>query len=192
VTVDVIHRFRLAEALQIGGRGEDMEVHGEELALDQVRLGRGAQPDRDIRLPHGHVEFAVVEDEFKPDSRMNVYELVDARRKPCRAKAYRGRDAQHARRLPARIDELGAHLVELVHDVARRAHQQLALLGEDQPAGVTMEQRRAELSFQRADLPAYRRLAHVQRLAGARERARGGGRVENPELVPIHRFSPGA
>ena len=40
--------------------------------------------------------------------------------------------------------------------------------------------------FEGADLPADRRLAHVQPLAGMGERAGLGGGVENPQLVPVH------
>ena len=58
VLVDVVGRLRLAEALDVGGRGVDVEMHGEELALDQVGLRRRAQPDRDVGLAHGDVELA--------------------------------------------------------------------------------------------------------------------------------------
>ena len=40
VIVDVVGRVRLAEALQVGGRGVDVEVDGEELALHEVGLRR--------------------------------------------------------------------------------------------------------------------------------------------------------
>ena len=51
--------------------------------------------------------------------------------------------------------QLGEHL-------ARGAVQQLALLGQDQAAGVAVEQRHAEAFLERADLAADRRLAEVR------------------------------
>ena len=62
----------------------------------------------------------------------------------------------------------------------------LALFGEDQAAGVAVEEGDAEVLLQGADLPAHRRLAHVELLAGMGEGAGLGGGVEDPELVPVH------
>src|SRR5437879_10798569 len=50
-----------------------------------------------------------------------------------------------------------------------------------------VEQRYAEAFLERADLPADRGLAQVERLAGMGEAARLGDRVKNPQLVPVHR-----
>ena len=66
------------------------------------------------------------------------------------------------------------------------AHQELALLGRNQAAGVAVEEGRSELLLERAHLPADRGLAHVERLAGPRERARLRGGVKDPQLVPVH------
>src|SRR5215469_1851830 len=52
---------------------------------------------------------------------------------------------------------------------------------------MTMEEGYREAFLERADLPAHRGLAEVQRLAGMREAARFRHAVEDPELVPIHR-----
>ena len=76
---------------------------------------------------------------------------------------------------------------QLGEDLARGAKQQLALLGQDQAARMAVEQRHAEAFLERADLPADRRLAEIQRLAGMGEAARLGDRVKDPQLVPIHR-----
>ena len=177
--------FGSPKRFEIVGRRVDVEVQREKPALDQVRLRRRAQADRDVGLAHGDVELRIVEDQLKLDARIEVDELVDARGEPGRADADRRRDAQRAGRLAARIDELRAHVLELQDDVARRAHQKLAFLGQDQAARVAVEERRAELLFERAHLTAHRRLAHVEQLAGARERAFLGGGVEDAQLVPV-------
>ena len=75
---------------------------------------------------------------------------------------------------------------ELGEDLARRAVEQLALLGQDQSARVAVEQRHAQALLERADLAAHRRLAEIQRLAGMGEAAGLGDGMEDPQLVPIH------
>ena len=52
---------------------------------------------------------------------------------------------------------------------------------------MAMEQWNIQFAFERADLPAYRRLAQAQRIAGMGETARFGRQIEDPDLVPIHR-----
>ena len=61
--------LRLAEALEIGRRGVDVDVHREEAPLDQVGLHRLAEADGDVGLAHGEVEFLVVEDQLQVDGR---------------------------------------------------------------------------------------------------------------------------
>ena len=68
----------------------------------------------------------------------------------------------------------------------RRAVEHLALFGEDQAAGVTVKQRYAQVRLKRADLPAHRRLAEAQFLAGMGEAARVGNRMKYPQFVPVH------
>ena len=55
---------RRAEALEIFGRRVGVEMHREQLALDQVGLGRLAQPDRDVRLAHREIELLVGGDQL--------------------------------------------------------------------------------------------------------------------------------
>ena len=55
-----------------------MVVDGEQAPLDQVRLNRTPQPDRQIGLSHGKVEIVVGEDQLNVDLRVEVEELCDA------------------------------------------------------------------------------------------------------------------
>ena len=64
--------------------------------------------------------------------------------------------------------------------------EQLALFGEDEAAGMAVEQRYAEILLEGADLTADGGLAHVQRVAGVGETPGMGGGMEYSELVPIH------
>ena len=60
------------------------------------------------------------------------------------------------------------------------------LLTSLRDAGMTLEQRRGNLFFQRADLPAHRRLAQGKHLARMGETSRRRHGVEDAKLVPIH------
>ena len=99
-------------------------------------------------------------------------------------------DLEPARGLVLVGAQLRLGRVDLGGHVARGAIEQLALLGQDQAARMAVEQRDAQLLLERADLAADRRLAEIQRLARMGEAARLGDRVENPQLVPVHRPSP--
>ena len=68
--------------------------------------------------------------------------------------ADRRRDLEFAARALARLDEARARRLEPHAHVARGAEQQVALLGQDQAAGVAVEQRRLQFALERRDLPA--------------------------------------
>ncbi len=72
---------------------------------------------------------------------------------------------------------------------AHRAVEQLAFVGEGEAAGMALEQRRRDFLFQRADLPAHRRLAQGEHLAGMGEASRRCDGMKDAKLVPIH-FNP--
>ena len=67
--------------------------------------------------------------------------------------------------------------------------EQLALLGEDEPAGVAVEQRHAEFLFERRYLPRHRRLRQPQLFAGMGKTTGLGGGVKNLQFVPVHAHS---
>ena len=121
--VEFLERLRLAEALDVVLRGVDVEMDGEEAALDEVRLRRAAQPDGDVRLAHGEVEFLVREDELDAHVGIEVEELGDALRQPDRAEADGRRHLEFAGRPLARLDEAGAGRLEPHAHVARRPEQ---------------------------------------------------------------------
>ncbi len=73
------------------------------------------------------------------------------------------------------VGELGARGFELHEDFVRGAIEELALLGQDQAAGVPVKQRDRQLLLERADLPRHRRLRQPELLAGMREAAGLGG-----------------
>ncbi len=72
-------------------------------------------------------------------------EFRDARREPDRAEANRGGDAQFARRLFLRIHQAGLCGGQLGEHIMGGAVEHLALLGEDEAAGMAMEQRHVEI-----------------------------------------------
>ena len=164
-----------------------MEVHREQLALDEIGLRRLAQPDRHIGLAHGEVELFVGGQQRDVDVGIEIDEFAEPRRQPVDADARRRGHAQIAVRPLAAVGQFGARRFELHEHVVRGAIQQLALLGQDQAAGVAMKQRDRQLLFERADLARDRRLRQPELLAGMREAARLGGGVKYLQLVPVHR-----
>ena len=177
---------RRAEALQIFRRRAGMEVHREQLALDQVGLGRHPQPDRDVRFAHREIEFLLGGQQRDADVGIKFEEFAEPRCQPVHAKADGRLHLQLAMRLLARVGQLGARRLKLHEHFVRGAVEQLALFGQDQPARMTMEQRRAQLLFERAHLARHRRLRQPELLTRMGEAAGLRGGVKHFQLVPVH------
>ena len=62
-------------------------MHREQLALDKVWLRRLAQPDGDVGLAHGEVEFLVGGQQRDVDIGIEIAELAEPRREPMDAHA---------------------------------------------------------------------------------------------------------
>src|SRR5207237_1245402 len=87
-----------------------------------------------------------------PDLRIERGEFAEPWDQPVDADARRGGDLEIAARPLAAVGELGPRRLQLHEDVMRGPEQEVALLGEDQPAGVTMKQRHRQFLLERADL----------------------------------------
>ena len=81
-------------------------------------------------------------------------------------------------------------VLQALRHLARGAPEQFALLGENEAAGMPVEQRRAQFALERTDLAAYSRLAEAQPVASLSETSRFCNRVEDSDAVPIHRVPP--
>ena len=88
-------------------------------------------------------------------------------------------DLQRARRPVTRVGNLRLGHRELGRNLADRAIERLALFGQQQAAGMAVEQDRPEALLQRRDLAADRRLAELKSVAGAGEAAVLRDRLEN-------------
>ena len=153
---------------------------------DEIGLGRLAQPQCDIGLAHGEVQFVIGQDHDQFDIGIKLAEFRQARRQPGGAEAGIGGDFQQAMRLFTRIGQAQAGALQPHQHLLHRAKKHFALLGQQKPARMTMKQRSLEVIFQRRDLAADRRLAQVQRLTGMGEGPGGGRGVKNAQLVPVH------
>jgi len=118
-----------------------MKVHREQLALDQIGLRRLPQTNGDVGLAHGEVELLVGGQQRDVDFRIKLDEFAEPRRQPMDADARRRGHAQVAVRPLAAVGQLGARRFELHEHVVGGAIEQLALLGQDQAAGVAVKQR---------------------------------------------------
>src|SRR5215475_6042425 len=146
--VEFFVRPRGAESLEIIRRGVGMEMHGKQLALDQIRLGRLSQADGDISLAHRQIQLFVSGDQRDVDVWIKIQKFTEPRREPMYTDAGRSLYFKFAIwPLPA-VGELGAGGLELHKDFMRGPVQQFALLGEDQSTCVAMKQRNREFGFQ--------------------------------------------
>src|SRR6185437_8775912 len=93
---------------------------------------------------------------------IKVEKLADARGEPGRAERDRGGDLQRPFWPVLRFRQHRLGHGKLCEDLARGAIEQVALLGEDEAAGMAMKQRHGEAFLERADLPADRRLAQIE------------------------------
>jgi hypothetical protein len=141
VIVEILEGARRAEAFEIFGRSIDVEVHREQLALNEVRLGRLAQPDGDVGLAHGKVELLFGGQQRDAHFRIEVDELAEPRGEPVHADARRRGNAQIAVRPLAAVGQFGTRCFQLHEHVVRGTKQQLALFGEDQSARMAVKQR---------------------------------------------------
>src|SRR3984885_10976093 len=186
VRVEFVEGARRAETLDVFRRAIGVEAHREQLALDQVGLGRLAGADRDVGLAHRQVELLVGDDQRNPDLRIKGGEFAKPGDQPVDADAGRGRDLEIAARPLAAVGQFGARCLQLHEHAMGGAEQQVALLGENEAARVAMEQRHRQFLLQRADLPGNRRLRQTELLAGIGEAPTSRRGVKPLQFLPIH------
>ena len=145
---------------------------------------------------HGQVELALLE-QFEQRPRAGFAERQrrsrDAARKgrqrprqQVRADARRRADGQRALAQARQLLDLESRFVQALQHRARVRQERLAGLGQRHVALHAVEQRRAELGLQLADLLADRRLGDVQLLGRAGEVQMAAHRLEVGELMDFH------
>ena len=125
-------------------------MHGEQPAADEVGLHRLAQAQRDVGLAHADVEVVVGQQKLQLHLGKQFDELAEPRRQPVGAEHERGGHPQLAVRLFAAVDQPARTASSFSATSCTALEQRLALFGEDEAARVAMEQRRAEVLFERA------------------------------------------
>ena len=190
MAIELGRALRLAVCDQIVGRAVDVGMHRHQATLDQVGLGRTVQADRDVGLPHAEVHLAVGDDERERYLGIAVEELTQMRGEPERPDPDGSADPKEARRDVPALAQRRLHRRHALRELARRLEQDLALLGQHQAAGMTMEERRAQVLLERADLPADRRLAEAKAVGGTREAAGLGDGVKDANAIPVEHAGP--
>ena len=95
-------------------------------------------------------------------------------------------DTQFARRLGRGIGKQRLGGMQLGHHFDDGAVQQLALLGQHQAARMPVKQGDLQVAARAPKLAGSRPIGSCAALARVGEAARFGGRMKNPELVPVH------
>ena len=131
---ELIERMRMAMLAQIFGRGIEMIMHREEVPPDEVGLRGFAQTQGDIGFSHPKIKLLIGKNHFDLDVGIEFKERAKARRQPAHADPETGRDPQLTMRLFAAFVERHLGGIQLGHDLAHRAQEKLALLGQDEAA----------------------------------------------------------
>ena len=169
-----------------------MGVHRLQAPLHQVRLARRRQPQRDVGLAHAEIKLGVDHQQRDRDLRIAIHELLEMRDQPDGPQTDRGVDSQMPGGVVLGLAEARLDRRHPCRHLLRGLEQDLALLGQHQAARMAMEQGRADILLERADLAADRRLAEPQALGRTREAAGLGDAAEQTDAVPIQhpRASP--
>jgi hypothetical protein len=101
MVIEILVIARCAEALEIFGRRVGVEVHREQLALDQVGLRRQPQPDRNVGLAHREIELLLGREQGDADVGIEFEEFAEPRGQPMHAETDGGLHLQFAVRLLA-------------------------------------------------------------------------------------------
>src|SRR6267378_811282 len=184
--VEVLVITRRAEALEIFRRCVGVEMHREQLALNEVGLRRQPQANRNVGFAHRQIELELGRQQRDADVGIEFEEFAEPRRQPAYAEADGGLNLQFAVRLFAAVGQLGARRLQLHEHFMSGAVKHLALFGQDQPARVAVEEWSIQLLLQRADLTRYGRLREAELFTRMGEAASLRGGMKNLQLVPVH------
>ena len=88
MVIEILVAARRAEALEIFRRRVGVEVHGEQLALDQVGLRRQPQPDRNVGLAHREIELLLGGHQRDADVGIEFEEFAEPRGEPVHAEPW--------------------------------------------------------------------------------------------------------
>src|SRR5260370_3933329 len=142
--VEILMRMRRAHALEIFRGRKGVKVHREQLAPDQVGLGRLPQADGDVGLPHRKIKFLVGGDQGDANVRIELAELAKPRRQPMHPDADRGGDLEIAIRTLAAVGPFGARRFDLHEHFVGGTVEKIAMFGKYQAARRAVEQRNRE------------------------------------------------
>ena len=168
-----------------------MPLDRHQVALHKIGLFRRMHPNRHVRLAHCQIQLQIVQQQRNRHVGIHVEELVQPWREPDRAKRDSRGHLEASRRLLLALGQQRLGDRQLGEYLTHRAVQRLALLGQDQPTGVAVEQRHLQGFLERRDLPRYRRLAEIERVSRVGEAPGLRHGVEDAQLVPVyHSASP--
>jgi hypothetical protein len=155
VAIKIRNALRLTKAIHIRERRVGMIMNGEQAPLDQIRLSWAPQPDRHIRFPHGKVEFVVCKNQLNVHFGISVEKFGDALGKPNSANPDSRRDLEVASGSVAGFRETLARRLKPQMHIAGRSMEHITMFGQDEAAGMAMEEWNFQIALERADLTAH-------------------------------------
>ena len=118
--------------------------------------------------------------------RMHLAEMLEQQRKDVQADRHAAREPQRAAQLARPIRDRTDRLADVEEHALAELHEALGRRRHPYLAPDAQEQRLAELVLEQQNLPADRRLRHVQLPSARGERSGLGDRLKDFELAQIH------
>ena len=163
----------------------DREAHRGQLADQEVAAGRARQADGDVGLAAGDVEVVVAGDEIDAQFRMAGVKSGQPRRQPLADQRADGGDPHHAaNRVGARLGQAG-DAGHVLLDATGPLQHAGADRGGLPKAVVALEERRAQVLFERAQAAGDGGLIHPEPACGRSQCALPAQGDEKAQVVPI-------
>ena len=117
---------------------------------------------------------------------MDAPQVLEQRRKHVEAHGHAAGQPQRAAQVARAIGDGADRFADVLKDALSELDEALGRRRHAHLAADAQEQRLAELFLEQQNLPADRRLRHVQLSAARRERSGFGDRLEDFELAKVH------
>ncbi len=165
-------------------------MRGGELAGDQCRVRKNPGAESEVDPVPDQIERLVREVQLDLGFRISRKEIERRAGQELSAKAYRRRNADRARRLRSRFRKLQIRIVDCPQRLAAPLVIETSCVRHVEAACRPLDQPHADLTLERCNAAADRRLGHAKHACGGCETARFDDAGEHHDIVEIkHLYS---